>query len=152
MNTDTTNTDTVTPTPTTTEAPKRGPGRPKVTLKYPRGAFTVEELYDLNRGEKGRGKRAKVCKLTIRNHIAEKLGDGFLTEVAPVKSGKVGQPAKRYIRSAVKAALDAAHAARSTPAPTDVPPAVDIALTETPVTEAVVPPVEVPLAETAPAV
>lgn len=124
---------------------KRSPGRPKHVLKYPRGMFTVEELYELNRGEKGRGKRAKVCRLTVRKHIAEQVALGFLTKVANVDSGKPGQPAHRYLRTAVKAAADAARAARAaatpeTPAEAPVPEA---SLVEAPVVEAP--------AETAPA-
>lgn len=99
---------------TKTAATGKGPGRPKAILKYPRGAFTFKELYELNRGEKGRGKRAKVCELTVRNHIASQVEVGFLTEIDPVETGKPGQPAKRYIRTAVKAAADAARAAKST--------------------------------------
>lgn len=136
------NTETTTATVTTTEATKsaKGPGRPKAVLKYPRGMFTVEELYELNRGEKGRGKRAKVCRLTVRNHIAEQVASGFLTKVASVDSGKPGQPAHRYLRTAVKAAADAARAARAAAATTETP-------TETPVPEASLvetPAVEVP--------
>jgi hypothetical protein len=126
MNTDTNTT--VTTTAPTTETVKRGPGRPKFDLVYPRGIFTVDELFELNRGPRGRGKSAKVCKLTVRTHIANKVAEGFLTPVEVVKSGKVGQPAKRYIRTAVKSALDAARAARSveggtTPAEPSIPAA-----------------------------
>lgn len=133
------NTETTTAT-TNTEATKstKGPGRPKAVLKYPRGMFTVEELYELNRGEKGRGKRAKVCRLTVRNHIAEQVASGFLTKVESVESGKPGQPAHRYLRTAVKAAADAARAARAAAANTETPtetPVPEASLVETPATE-----------------
>lgn len=143
----TTETAVVTTTPVAEVKTGKGPGRPKATLKYPRGAFTFMELYELNRGEKGRGKRAKVCQLTVRNHIAEQLEIGFLTKIDPVDTGKPGQPAHRYIRSAVKAAADAARAARAAggTTPTEAP-GVEVSLTETPVVEAA-PAVEVPSAE-----
>ncbi len=114
----------------------RGPGRPEAVLKYPRGSFTFKELYELNRGEKGRGKRAKVCELTVRNHIAERLADGFLTKIGIVETGKPGQPAHRYIRTAVKAAADAARAARAASAQ-NTPPAEtpEASLVEVPVDE-----------------
>ena len=130
------NTDTNIATVTSTETTKatKGPGRPKAVLKYPRGAFTFAELYELNRGEKGRGKRAKVCELTVRNHIKEQLAAGFLTKIDSVKPEGPGQPAHRYIRTAVKAAADAARAARAGyteggTTPTEAP-VVDVPLTE----------------------
>jgi hypothetical protein len=135
----TTETNTVTVTETTTA---KGPGRPKATLKYPRGSFTFAELYELNRGERGRGKRAKVCELTVRNHIKEQLAAGFLTKIGTVKPEGPGQPAHRYIRTAMKAAAEARAAARVTEGgttPTETP-AVEVSLTET------VPAVEVPVA------
>ena len=110
------NTETITaPTPerTAAETLARKVGRPKAEIKYPRGIFTVDSLYELNRGPRGRGKRAKVCILTVRKHIEEQVAAGFLTLVDPLKTGKPGQPAKQYIRTAVKAAIDAAKAARA---------------------------------------
>jgi hypothetical protein len=141
-------TETTVTTPVITEVKTgKGPGRPKATLKYPRGSFTFKELFELNRGEKGRGKRAKVCELTVRNHIAESLETGFLTKIDPVDTGKPGQPAHRYIRTAVKAAADAARAARAagSTTPTEAP-VVEVSLTETPVVESV-PAVEVAVSE-----
>lgn len=151
MNTDT-NTAAVTATETTKAVkPTKGPGRPKAVLKYPRGSFTFADLYNLNRGDSGGGKKAKVCELTVRNHIKEQLASGFLTKLDPVKSEGPGQPAHRYIRTAVKAAADAARAARAASAeggttPTEAP-VVDVPLTEKTPTD------EVPAgAETVPAV
>lgn len=97
-------------------------GRPKAEIKYPRGIFTVDSLYELNRGPRGRGKRAKICRLTIRKHIAAQVNAGFLTKVNSVKSGAPGQPAAQFIRSAVKDGLEAARAAR-----VEVPVAVEVA-------------------------
>lgn len=140
------NTETNTATVTSTKATK-GPGRPKATLKYPRGSFTFKELYELNRGEDK--KNPDVCELTVRNHIKEKLAEGFLTKLAEsVETGKPGQPAHRYIRTAVKAAAEARAAARAVATaeggttPTETP-VVDIPLTEA-VTESA-PAVEVPV-------
>ena len=135
----TTETNTVTSTET-----KRSAGRPKAVLKYPRGSFTFAELFELNRGE---GKEPAVCQLTVRNHIKASVKSGFLTRLEEkVETGKPGQPALRYIRTAVKKAAEARAAARSI-VNTEIP-------VETPVSEAslVEPPVvEVP-AEAAPVV
>lgn len=135
------NTETNTATSTSTS---KGPGRPKFVLKYPRGSFTFKELYELNRGEKGRGKKAKVCELTVRNHIKDQLEVGFLTKLdETVETGKPGQPAHRYIRTAVKASAEARAAARAaekaaSTTPTEgVVPTADISLTETPAVEVV---------------
>ena len=140
MNTETT---TVNTTATETKVSK-GPGRPKAVLKYPRGSFTFAELYELNRGE---GKKPAVCELTVRNHIKARLTDGFLTKLEEnVDTGKPGQPAHRYIRTAVKAAAEARAAARKVEGgttPTEAP-AAEVSLTEDPTTE-VAPAVEVPV-------
>lgn len=143
------NTETTTATEVTKSITKstKGPGRPKAVLKYPRGSFTFAELYELNRGEIGRGKqRAKVCELTVRNHIKAQLASGFLTRLEEnVDTGKPGQPAHRYIRTSVKAAAEARAAARKTEGttPTEAP-AAEVSLTEAPATEAA-PAVEVPV-------
>ena len=140
------NTETITaPTPerTAAETLARKVGRPKAEIKYPRGIFTVDSLYELNRGPRGRGKRAKICKLTVRKHIEEQVAAGFLTEVEALKTGKPGQPAKQFICTAVKVGLEAARAARkATPAP--VAPPVEAPLSEVPVslTETPAPAVE----------
>lgn len=125
----------------------KGPGRPKATLKYPRGSFTFVELFELN---KGSGKKPNVCELTVRNHIKASLAAGFLTRLEEkVETGKPGQPALRYIRTAVKQAALARSAARSAEkteggtTPTEAP-AVEVSLTEVPSAEAV-PAVEVPV-------
>lgn len=119
------NTDTNTVVSTET---KRSPGRPKAVLKYPRGSFTFNELFELNRGE---GSEPAVCQLTVRNHIKARLKDGFLTKLdESVDTGKPGQPAHRYIRTAVKKAAEARAAART--APTTAEPTVEVSLVETP--------------------
>lgn len=134
MNTE--NTAPVTETPVATVSTAKV-GRPKAEIKYPRGIFTVDSLYELNRGPRGRGKRAKICKLTVRKHIEAQVAAGFLTQVENLKTGNPGQPAAQFIRTAVKAGLEAARAARAAREAGSTP-------TETPV-------VEVPLTETAPA-
>jgi hypothetical protein len=110
-------------------------GRPAFEIKYPKGMFTVDELFDLNNS--GKSKKVK-CKLTIRNHIQRDLETGVLKQVGSVKTGKAGQPAIQYIRATVWAALEAARAGRLTKAntpTTDEPsPAVSV---DTPVTETV---------------
>jgi len=115
---------------TTTEV--RSVGRPEAELKFPsRTAFTVDEAYELNRGPRGRGKKAQICKLTVRKHIEKQLASGFLTKIESLKTGRAGKPANRFIRTAVKAGLEAARAARQV-------------VNETPVSMEIVPTVEVP--------
>lgn len=109
-------------------------GRPKAEIKYPRGIFTVDDLYELNRGPRGRGKRAQVCMLTVRKHIAAQVTAGFLTKVDGLKTGSPGQPAAQFIRSAVKAGREAAWAARKAP--------VAVPVVEVPVNEVVSVPAE----------
>ncbi len=114
-------------------------GRPKAELKYPRGIFTVMDLYELNRGPRGRGLKAKVCTLTVRKHIEAELASGFLTQVRNVKSGRVGKPAAQFIRTAVWAGRRTAVAKRkSVPEVSLVPTAPAISPeAQTPVTETV---------------
>ncbi len=83
---------------------KRSVGRPPAEIKYPRGIFTLNELFELNHTPKksnGRGKKAnpaKICKLTIIKHVNARLADGVLTKLPEtVKTGKPGKPAFRYI-------------------------------------------------------
>lgn len=141
------NTETNTATVTSTEVTKstKGPGRPKTVLKYPRGSFTFAEIYELNRGG---GKKPAVCELTVRNHIKTSLANGFLTRLEEkVETGKPGQPALRYIRTAMKQAAVARAAARAAEkteggtTPTETPVA-EVSLVENPTVEAV-PAVEV---------
>ena len=102
----------------------RGVGRPKFELTYPRGAFTVKDLAAAN---------PKVCTLTVRKHIEEQLAGKFLTQLAEtVKTGKVGKPAFRYIRSAVVAGRKAAKATKPATAEAPATPAVEVPVTETP--------------------
>lgn len=117
-------------------------GRPLAKVTYPRGIFTVADLYELNRGERGRGKRPKISMLTVRKHITAQLAGGFLTQVDSVQSGKVGQPAAQFIRTAVKAGLEAARAARQevleTPVSLEAPVAEPVAAVEDPAAETTV--------------
>lgn len=129
-----------------TATPTRKAGRPEKELQWPRGIFTVEDLYELNRGPRGKGRRPQVCKLTVRQHIDRKLESGWLTQVEPLKTGKPGKPASRFIRSTVKAGLDARSAGKTDEVPSGFAPAV----VEAPLTEAVSVPVEVVPVETVP--
>lgn len=143
MNTENT---TVATTEAVVETPKAKVGRPLAEIKYPRGIFTVDSLYELNRGPRGKGKRAQICKLTIRKHIENQTKAGFLTKVEALKTGKPGQPANQYIRTAVKAGLEAARAAREGGTPTEAPAVVEVSLTDVPapVIENPAPTVETP--------
>jgi hypothetical protein len=121
-----------TETNTVTKSTK-SPGRPKAVLKYPRGSFTFADLYELN---KGSDKQAKVCGLTVRNHIKSSLAEGFLTQLDErVETGKPGQPALRYIRTAVHQAALARAAARA--AEKTKEPAAEVSLVEDPTADVV---------------
>jgi hypothetical protein len=93
----------------TKSAPKVG--RPAAELKYPRGVFTLNQLVDLNPG---------VCRLTCIKHVATELDSNFLTLLKePVRTGKVGKPALRYIRTAIKNGLNRAKKTRKNQTPTE---------------------------------
>lgn len=122
----------------TTET-KRSVGRPAAEIKYPRGVFTLNDLYEMNHTPKkslGRGKKAvpaKICKLTLIKHISARLEDKSLTLLPETaKTGKVGKPAYRYILTSVQERLEKARQAKGgtpTEAPVAVSPTVDIPLT-----------------------
>lgn len=64
-------------------------GRPQATIKFPRGAFTIAELNELN---------DKLCALTIRNHVKNGVENGELTKMNKTKpSGR--RPSFLYIRT-----------------------------------------------------
>lgn len=87
----------------------RSVGRPAAEIKYPRGIFTMKELFALNRC----GQNDGVCKLTVIKHVDAKLEAKFLTLLKDrVMTGKVGKPAHRYIRTAVYKGLKQARKAR----------------------------------------
>jgi hypothetical protein len=74
-------------------------GRPAFDLKYPRGTFTYADAFALN---------PEVCKLTVRNHVDEKVAENFLTKLdKTVKTGKPGKPAFLFIRTAMAKAAEA---------------------------------------------
>lgn len=102
----------------------RSVGRPSALLKYPRGTFTVQDLYKLNAGSNK--KNPKVCVLTVRKHIENGVASKFLTQVKTAVTGKVGKPANQYIRTAVKTGLEAARATRETTNTTAIPVNVEI--------------------------
>lgn len=91
----------------TKTAPKVG--RPAAELKYPRGVFTLNQLVDLNPG---------VCRLTCIKHVAAELDSKFLTLLKePVRTGKVGKPALRYIRTSINKGLKQAKRTRKNHTP-----------------------------------
>jgi hypothetical protein len=72
-------------------------GRPSFQLKYPRGAFTVNDLIEVN---------PKVCALTCRQHVSKGLRSKFLKKMKEtVQSGKAGKPAFKYIQAKVLAGI-----------------------------------------------
>lgn len=71
----------------------KGPGRPRLNIRLPQGAFTVEQLYTLNKGI-----TPKFCELTVRNHVKQGLASGLLVKLAKkLETGSVGAPAFRYM-------------------------------------------------------
>ena len=106
-----------TPTPTVK-------GRKPLTIKYPKGAFTVDQLFALN--AKAEGKGNVKCELTARNHIQRGLANGKLIKLAEkVATGKAGAPAFKF---QLKAAADynaARRAAKAAKAAQPVAPVVE---------------------------
>ena len=83
-------------------------GRPAYVLNFPRGAFTYADAFAAN---------PKVCKLTVRNRVNEKVGEKFLTRLdRTVKTGEPGKPAFLFIRTAMALAAEARRKNRN-PAP-----------------------------------
>ena len=75
-------------------AVKVTPGRKPLKVTYPKGPFTVEQLFTLN--DKATGGSVK-CELTIRNHIKRELASGKLVQLAEkATTGTVGAPAYRF--------------------------------------------------------
>ena len=128
----------------TKTAPKVG--RPAATLKYPRGVFTLNQLVDLNPG---------VCRLTCIKHVASELDSKFLTLLKePVRTGKVGKPALRYIRTSINKGLKQAKRTRTNHTPAvagtpdiGTPTEVSVETVTTVATPTPAPTVEVPMVE-----
>lgn len=81
-------------------------GHPYAEIKYPRGAFTINELHALN-------KENVKAQLTIWKHVKTHVADNFLTKLDDtVHTGKRGKPATKYIRTAVWKAMDIARKSR----------------------------------------
>jgi hypothetical protein len=65
-------------------------GRKPLTVKFPTGAFTVDQLFSLNSG-------LVKCELTARNHIKRGLASGKLMKLAEkLVTGTVGAPAFKF--------------------------------------------------------
>jgi len=65
-------------------------GRPRKPVKFPKGAFTVDELFAKN-------SNVIDCELTARNHISRALASGKLIKLAEkLNTGKVGAPAFKF--------------------------------------------------------
>lgn len=70
-------------------------GRKPLNVKYPQGAFTVDQLFTLN--DKAKGGVIK-CELTARNHIKRGLASDVLVKLPEkLTTGKVGAPAFKFI-------------------------------------------------------
>ena len=77
-------------------------GRKQLKVKFPKGPFTVEELFEMN--NKATGKGTVKCVLTARNHIKRGLATGKLVKLAEkATKGTVGAPAYRFqLKAAVE--------------------------------------------------
>lgn len=102
---------------------KVSPGRNPLNVTYPKGAFTVEQLFALN--SQANGGPVK-CELTIRNHIKKALASGKIVRL-PEKAvtGTVGAPAFRFqLKSAADynaARKNKSKVVEATPAVTEAP-------------------------------
>jgi len=69
-------------------------GAPPKAIKFPRGAFTMESLFNMNGVAKGNN-----CELTIRTKVANRLADGSLIQLKARKQagGKVGRPKAVFV-------------------------------------------------------
>ena len=73
-------------------------GRKPLNIKFPQGAFTVDQLFALN--DKAKGGVLK-CELTARNHIKRGLKSDVLVKLPEkLATGKVGAPAFKFILKA----------------------------------------------------
>lgn len=89
-------------TKTATEAKVKGtPGRKPAPIVWPRGAFTIKDLFEKNSLANGGSIKVEV---TARNAVKRKLISKEVLEVEKVKTGGVGAPATKYILASVKAA------------------------------------------------
>lgn len=92
-------------------------GRKPLKIRYPKGAFTIDELFAAN--SKANGGTVK-CELTIRNHIKRDLAEGKLVQVEKVLTGKAGAPAFRFQLKSVRE-YNIARAAKRAAAPVETP-------------------------------
>jgi hypothetical protein len=65
-------------------------GAPPKATRFPRGAFTMESLFTLNKNQ---------CELSLRNKVDAKLADGSLIalKTRKQKGGKVGRPKAVFV-------------------------------------------------------
>jgi hypothetical protein len=65
-------------------------GAPPKATKFPRGAFTMESLFNMNKNQ---------CELSLRNKVDDKLADGSLIalKTRKQKGGKVGRPKAVFV-------------------------------------------------------
>jgi len=93
----------------------RSVGRPAAELVWPRGIFTIDEAFELN-------KKAVKWPLTVRQHVVKALANKTLTLLKDtVQTGKPGRPASKLIRTAVWKALKTARKARGNVNETAIP-------------------------------
>jgi len=91
----------------------RGPGAPPKLIKFPRGAFTIAEVVELN---------PHVCELSVRNRVNTGLASKTLIRLAEnLETEQVGRPSFRFMTKAASAASRSARKSartrKATPAP-----------------------------------
>ena len=78
---------------TNTQSVRRG--RKRLAVKFPQGAFTVDQLFALNAKDKGGNVK---CVLTARNHVKRGLATGLLVKLSKkLEKRTVGAPAFRFM-------------------------------------------------------
>lgn len=65
-------------------------GAPPKSLNFPRGAFTMESLFNMNKGS---------CELTVRNKVTARVKTGELIQLKSrkQKGGSVGRPSAVFV-------------------------------------------------------
>jgi hypothetical protein len=103
-------------------------GRKPLKVKFPTGAFTVDQLFAMN--DKAKGGSVK-CELTARNHIKRGLATGKLVKLADkLNTGKVGAPAFKFQLASYAKHNEARRAKKALAPAIETPEAPEVSKTE----------------------
>lgn len=106
-------------------------GRPAAKIVWPNKIFTMKDLVAANPG---------VCKLTVINHTKAELDSSFLTRLnETVKTGKVGKPAHKFVKTSILARRQARKGATTPTTDPTVTPEVSLVEAPAEVAEVVAP-------------